>query len=219
MRRFPGLLPCPPPHISYLVPRTLYLRPAFAPTARLGYNRYKQPCDLAAQVLCIPAGWPIGFSTLKESPLPTRISLICDKLMEAGWLAAVVFTPLYFNVYSSRVFEPDKISFLRNIVCMMTLAWMIKADRASLAAAPGRAEHRRPPPARAGRGGRAQQRAAGLPARPPARADGPAHPDLRRRLYLHQHPAGLYRAPDQPVRLLPAAPGPAQPERLYPARR
>src|SRR5205814_2129095 len=41
-------------------------------------------------------------------------------------LAAVVFTPLYFNVYSSRVFEPDKISMLRNIVLLMVLAWLIK---------------------------------------------------------------------------------------------
>ena len=78
-------------------------------------------------------GWlaPWSCFILKESPLPTRISLICDKLMEAGWLAAVVFTPLYFNVYSSRVFEPDKISFLRNIVIMMTLAWIIKVAEAA----------------------------------------------------------------------------------------
>src|SRR5574337_122300 len=36
-------------------------------------------------------------------------------LIEAGWLAAVVVVPLFFNVYSSRVFEPDKLTTLRSI--------------------------------------------------------------------------------------------------------
>ena len=36
----------------------------------------------------------------------TRIAVFCDKLLEAGWLAALIVTPLFFNVYSSRVFEP-----------------------------------------------------------------------------------------------------------------
>jgi len=63
----------------------------------------------------------------------SKLSLICDRVIEAGWLAAAVFTPLYFNVYSSRVFEPDKISLLRNIVLMMTLAWAIKLIEGALA--------------------------------------------------------------------------------------
>ena len=58
--------------------------------------------------------------------MQSKLGLICDRIIEAGWLAAAVFTPLYFNVYSSRVFEPDKISMLRNIVLMMTLAWFMK---------------------------------------------------------------------------------------------
>ncbi|MDQ2806154.1 MAG: O-antigen ligase family protein, partial [Chloroflexota bacterium] len=69
--------------------------------------------------------------------MQSKLSLICDRVIEAGWLAAAVFTPLYFNVYSSRVFEPDKISLLRNIVLMMTLAWFIKLIEGALAAKGG----------------------------------------------------------------------------------
>jgi tetratricopeptide (TPR) repeat protein/O-antigen ligase len=63
----------------------------------------------------------------------SKLGLICDRIIEAGWLAAAVFTPLYFNVYSSRVFEPDKISMLRNIVLMMTVAWFVKLIEGVLA--------------------------------------------------------------------------------------
>jgi len=47
-------------------------------------------------------------------------------VLEWGWLAALMFTPLFFNVYSSRVFEPDKLSMLRSIVLVMAVAWAIK---------------------------------------------------------------------------------------------
>ena len=56
----------------------------------------------------------------------TRISLLCERIIEAGWLAAIVTVPLYFNIYSSRVFEPDKITALRCIVAFMALAFVIK---------------------------------------------------------------------------------------------
>ncbi len=46
--------------------------------------------------------------------------------MEAGWLAALVVAPLFFNVFSSRVFEPDKISLVRSIALVMVLAWLVK---------------------------------------------------------------------------------------------
>ena len=39
----------------------------------------------------------------------TRLSIFCDKMIEAGWLAAVIIVPLFFNIYSQRVFEPDKL--------------------------------------------------------------------------------------------------------------
>ncbi len=63
--------------------------------------------------------------------MTTRLSIFCDKLMEAGWLAALVVAPLFFNVYSSRVFEPDKISLVRSLALLMAGAWVIKQLEAS----------------------------------------------------------------------------------------
>jgi tetratricopeptide (TPR) repeat protein len=57
----------------------------------------------------------------------TRLSAYCSRVVEAGWIAAVVLVPLYFNVYSSRVFEPDKLTLLRSIAVFMSVAWIIKA--------------------------------------------------------------------------------------------
>lgn len=56
----------------------------------------------------------------------TRLGYYADKLLEAGWLAAAVVVPLFFNVYSSRVFEPDKIAVLRSLVLVMTVIWLVK---------------------------------------------------------------------------------------------
>jgi tetratricopeptide (TPR) repeat protein len=56
----------------------------------------------------------------------TKVSSICDRIIEAGWLAAIVVVPLFFDVYSSRVFEPDKITLLRSIAVVMAGAWIIK---------------------------------------------------------------------------------------------
>ncbi len=44
----------------------------------------------------------------------TPLALLCEKILEAGWFAALILAPLYFNVYSSRVFEPDKITLIRS---------------------------------------------------------------------------------------------------------
>ena len=57
----------------------------------------------------------------------SRLSAFCTQIIEAGWIAAVVMVPLYFNVYSSRVFEPDKLTLLRSIAVFMAVAWIIKA--------------------------------------------------------------------------------------------
>jgi tetratricopeptide (TPR) repeat protein/O-antigen ligase len=54
------------------------------------------------------------------------LSVFCDKVIEAGWLIAVVVVPLFFNIYSHRVFEPDKLSLLRSIALVMAVAWLIK---------------------------------------------------------------------------------------------
>jgi len=56
----------------------------------------------------------------------TRLGIFCDKVIEAGWLAAVIVVPLFFNIYSQRVFEPDKITLLRSIALVMSAAWIIR---------------------------------------------------------------------------------------------
>jgi tetratricopeptide (TPR) repeat protein len=56
----------------------------------------------------------------------TKLDHWCEAVIEAGWLAALVVAPMFFNVFSSRVFEPDKISLVRSIALMMLLSWVIK---------------------------------------------------------------------------------------------
>jgi tetratricopeptide (TPR) repeat protein len=56
----------------------------------------------------------------------TKLDAWLNGVIEAGWLAALIIAPLFFNVFSSRVFEPDKISLLRTIALIMLLAWLIK---------------------------------------------------------------------------------------------
>lgn len=46
--------------------------------------------------------------------------------MEAGWLVAIVAIPLFFNIHSDRVFEPDKLTLLRSIALIMSAAWLVK---------------------------------------------------------------------------------------------
>ncbi|MBN1221223.1 MAG: tetratricopeptide repeat protein [Anaerolineae bacterium] len=57
----------------------------------------------------------------------TKLSIFCDRVIEAGWLIAAVAVPLFFNIYSARTFEPDKITLLRAIVTVMIAAWIIAA--------------------------------------------------------------------------------------------
>ena len=58
--------------------------------------------------------------------MQTRLSRICDAIIEAGWLAALIATPLFFNTFSSRVFEPDKLHLLRSIALLMAVAWLVQ---------------------------------------------------------------------------------------------
>ncbi len=55
----------------------------------------------------------------------TKLSVFCSKIIEAGWLIAVVGVPVFFNIYTARTFEPDKITLLRSVVSIMILAWLI----------------------------------------------------------------------------------------------
>ncbi|MCZ0937653.1 MAG: O-antigen ligase family protein [Caldilineaceae bacterium] len=56
----------------------------------------------------------------------TKVQRYCESVIEAGWLAALIIAPLFFNAYSSRVFEPDKISLIRSISLVMLLAYLVK---------------------------------------------------------------------------------------------
>ncbi|HEX6386335.1 MAG TPA: hypothetical protein VF177_16815, partial [Anaerolineae bacterium] len=58
--------------------------------------------------------------------MDSKLSRWCDGLIEAGWLAAVISVPLFFNIHSDRVFEPDKLALLRSIVLLMAAAWLVK---------------------------------------------------------------------------------------------
>lgn len=58
--------------------------------------------------------------------MPTRLSLFCTRIIESCWLVAVLLVPIYFNPYSLRIFDPDKVILLRSIVLIMGLAWLVK---------------------------------------------------------------------------------------------
>ena len=58
--------------------------------------------------------------------MPTKLSKYCDGVMEAAWLSAVILIPIYFNIYSSRIFEPDKIAILRSLAMLILACWLIK---------------------------------------------------------------------------------------------
>jgi len=59
--------------------------------------------------------------------MPTKLSVFCDKVIEAGLLILIVLTPLFLNPFSNTVFEPDKIAMVRGITLILAAAWLIKA--------------------------------------------------------------------------------------------
>ncbi|MCX7670991.1 MAG: hypothetical protein N2439_13080 [Anaerolineae bacterium] len=64
--------------------------------------------------------------------MQTKLGRICAALIEAGWLAALIATPLFFNTSSNRVFEPDKLHLLRSIALVMAVAWIVQLIDAGL---------------------------------------------------------------------------------------
>lgn len=56
----------------------------------------------------------------------SKLTRWCDGFLEAAWLAAIIATPLFFNIHSSRVFEPDKLTLLRSLALLMVLAWIVR---------------------------------------------------------------------------------------------
>ncbi|MBN2393061.1 MAG: O-antigen ligase family protein [Anaerolineae bacterium] len=65
--------------------------------------------------------------TAQSTSTPSsRLSAFCDRALEAGWLLGVTITPVFFNVYSSRVFEPDKLTTLRILATVMAILWLVR---------------------------------------------------------------------------------------------
>lgn len=56
----------------------------------------------------------------------SKLTILCDRLIEAGWLLALIVAPLYFNVFSNSTFELDKVAAVRSIALVMLLVWAIK---------------------------------------------------------------------------------------------
>ena len=57
--------------------------------------------------------------------MDSKLSQWCRGFIEAGWLAAIITIPLFFNIHSDRVFEPDKLTLLRSIALAMSVAWIV----------------------------------------------------------------------------------------------
>lgn len=58
--------------------------------------------------------------------MQTKLSIFCDKVIEAGWLVAPIVAPLFFNMYSHRAFEPDKLYLLQSIALLIVVTWIIR---------------------------------------------------------------------------------------------
>ena len=56
----------------------------------------------------------------------SKISAWCDALLELCWLSGLILTPLFFNVHSDRVFEPDKLTLLRSLAVLTLTLLAVK---------------------------------------------------------------------------------------------
>ena len=52
---------------------------------------------------------------------------LCGSLIEASWLVALTCIPVYFNIYSSRSFEPDKAALLKILAGVIGATWLARA--------------------------------------------------------------------------------------------
>lgn len=59
--------------------------------------------------------------------MATKLSIYAERVIEAGWLLAIIVTPLFFDVRSNRVFEPDKVTLLRSIALLLLAALLVRA--------------------------------------------------------------------------------------------
>ncbi len=61
------------------------------------------------------------------NPRTASLVRILDGLIELGWLFAILAVPTFFNLRDARIFEPDKIVLLRDIVIVMVVVFLVKA--------------------------------------------------------------------------------------------
>ena len=88
---------------------------------------------MPAEFICVIVDYPI--LALKQTGskivMQTKLSRFLDGVIEASWLIVVAVVPLFFNVLSSRIFEPDKVAILKIFSLIILGAWTIRiiADR------------------------------------------------------------------------------------------
>lgn len=58
--------------------------------------------------------------------MESRLTRWCDGFLEACWLVAILAIPLFFNIHSERVFEPDKLALLRSLTVLMAAVWVVR---------------------------------------------------------------------------------------------
>lgn len=58
--------------------------------------------------------------------MDSKLTRWCNGFIEAGWLAAIISAPLFFNIHSERVFEPDKLTIIRSIAVLMAFIWLVR---------------------------------------------------------------------------------------------
>lgn len=68
----------------------------------------------------------LNYKSQSWSYMSTRLSQLLDNLMEKTWIAAIIVVPVFFNIYSSRIFEPDKLTLLRTLAILLLILWIIK---------------------------------------------------------------------------------------------
>lgn len=58
--------------------------------------------------------------------MDSKLTRWCNGFIEAGWLAAIISAPLFFNIHSERVFEPDKLTIIRSMAVLMACVWLVR---------------------------------------------------------------------------------------------
>lgn len=58
--------------------------------------------------------------------MDSRLTRWCEGFLEACWLVAILAIPLFFNIHSERVFEPDKLALLRSLAVLMAAVGLVR---------------------------------------------------------------------------------------------